>query len=100
MFREQDYRMGDEPTLTVEVAREGCTWAGCLYERKTGGFDLFYDHQNSEFKPLEIDKITTLRHLVERGQDLVAHLQPERNQEVLLQQARKALLSWISNIVG
>ena len=30
----------------------------------------------------------------------IPHLQPERNQEVLLQQARKALLSWISNIVG
>jgi len=42
-----------------------------MVARKTGGFDLFYDHQNSDFKPLEIPKVTMLRHIVERGGDFV-----------------------------
>jgi hypothetical protein len=69
--------------MTVQVSRNGCTWWAYLLERKTGGFDLFYDHDNSYFKPLETPKITMLRHMTERGEHLVAHLDPERNQKKL-----------------
>ena len=49
VFREEDYMDPDDPYMTVEVPRNGCTWMGFLLERKAGGFDLFYDHGNSYF---------------------------------------------------
>jgi hypothetical protein len=100
MFREEDYLDPEEPAMTVQVSRNGCTWWGYLLERKTGGFDLFYDHDNSYFKPLETPKITMLRHMTERGEHLVAHLDPERNQKKLQENARQFLLSWITALVG
>lgn len=100
MFREEDYLNVDDEPLVVEVPRNGCVWAGYLYEHKSGGFDLFYDHQNSDFKPLEIAKITMLRHMVERGEGFVAHLEPKSNQKDLLENARERLLDWIVAKVG
>lgn len=101
MFREEDYlNPDDEPFATIEVRRNSCVWAGYLCERKSGGFDLFYDHQNSDFEPLEIPKITMLRHMVERGEDFVGHLEPERNQRKLLENAKERLLDWIVAKVG
>jgi hypothetical protein len=100
MFQEEDYLNPEEPFASVEVPRNGCLWAGYLYERKSGGFDLFYDHANSDFKPLEIPKITMLRHMVEHGQDFIAHLEPEKNQKKLLENARGRLLDWIVAKVG
>jgi hypothetical protein len=95
LFREEEYLKGDEPFANIEVHRNGCSWAGYLCERKRGGFDLFYDHQNSDFKPLEIPKVTMLRHMIERGEDFVAHLEPQRNETKLLEDARVRLLDWI-----
>jgi hypothetical protein len=47
MLLEEEYVNADEPS-GVSVADNGCMWAGCLYQRKSGGFDLFYDHANSD----------------------------------------------------
>ena len=100
MFREEDYLNPEEPLASVEAPRNGCVWAGYLYERKTGGFDLFYDHANSDFKPLEIAKITMLRHMVERGEDFIAHLAPEKERKKLVARARELLLQWVMATVG
>jgi len=100
MFREDDYLDPEEPSVSVEAVRNGCTWAGSLYQRKTGGFDLFYDHENSDFKPLDVSKITALRHEAERGANFVAHLEPERNRKVLLETAKQCLLDWVITRVG
>jgi len=102
MFREEDYLNGEEPYASVEAPKNGCRWAGCLYERKTGGFDLFYDHANSEFKPLDIATITKLRHmsLAESGIIFVTHLEEERHQKKLLEDARQRLLEWVAATIG
>ena len=100
MFREADYLNPEEPALTVEAPRNGCTWAGYLYERKTGGFDLFYDHENSEFKPLEVSKITMLRQKAERDENFVAHLDSEGNQKKLIEKSKQSLLDWITTVLG
>jgi len=44
MFREEDYLNGEEPYASVEAPKNGCRWAGCLYERKTGVVINFWDH--------------------------------------------------------
>jgi hypothetical protein len=62
MFLENNYLNPDEPE-GVSASANGCVWAGCLYERKSGGFDLFYDHASSDFRPLNVEAITKLRHL-------------------------------------
>src|SRR5262245_23125511 len=41
MFLGANYINADDP-IAFDVDRGGCKWAGCLYERKSGGFDLFY----------------------------------------------------------
>jgi len=64
MFIEEDYRNPDEPE-GVSASENGCIWAGCLHQRKSGGFDLFYDHGSSDFKPLNVEAITKLRRLCE-----------------------------------
>src|SRR5215831_12681498 len=43
MFLEEDYVNPDEPS-GVSVADNGCIWAGCLYQRKSRGFDLCNEH--------------------------------------------------------
>jgi hypothetical protein len=43
MFLEERLRESDEPS-GVSAADNGCMWVGCLYQRKSGGFDLFFDH--------------------------------------------------------
>ena len=99
MFRVEDYvNASDEPDVVVEVGDSGCIWAGCLYQRKSGGFDLFYDHSNSDFKPLGTDTITKLRHLAEAdgGVAYIAHLEEDRRQNRLVEDAKRRLLEWVS----
>ena len=102
MFREEEYVNADEPYLCLEAAKDSCTWAGCMYQRKTGGFDLFYDHANSEFKPLAVDKITKLRHLsqADGGVVFVTHLIQDASQKKLLEHATQQLLEWIATTIG
>ena len=102
MFREEDYLNCEEPYACVEAPKHGCRWAGCLYKRKNGGFDLFYDHANSEFKPLDIGTITKLRHmsLADNGVVFITHLDEERSYKELLQDARQRLLEWIGTTIG
>jgi hypothetical protein len=98
MFREEDYINSEEPYLCFDVSRNGCQWAGCLYQRKSGGFDLFYDHASSDFKPIDIGKITQLRHLAEAGNGVayISHLGEEKSQKTLLQIAKQRLMEWIA----
>src|SRR5262245_30555246 len=99
MFRDEDYvTPSDEPYLVVEATDDGCNWEGCLYEPKSGGFDLFYDHENSEFKPLDTGTITKLRHPAEAEGGLVyiAHLDADRSQKRLVEVAKRRLLEWVS----
>ena len=99
MFRDQDYvTPSDEPYLVVEAIDGDCTWEGCLYERKSGGFDLFYDHENSEFKSISTGTITKLRHLdeAEGGLVYIAHLDAERSRKRLVESAKRRLLEWVS----
>ena len=35
-----------------------------------------------------------LRHMVERGEDFIAHLEPQRNPKNLVETARGRLLDW------
>jgi len=102
MFREEEYENSDEPFACLEAMKNGCTWAGCLYKRKGGGVDLFYDHENSEFKPLDLGKITMLRHLsmAANGLVFVTRLDEERNQTRLLENAKRQLLAWIAATIG
>jgi len=102
MFVDDDYvNLVDDPT-SVEVEASGCVWMGCLYERKSGGFDLFYDHANSYFKPLNVSTITRLRHLSELdgGILFITHLPGQRIERKLLEEAKRLLLNWITRTVG
>src|SRR5438067_1812860 len=80
MFQEGDYRNGDEPLVRVEASNSRGKWAGFLYERNDGGFDLFYDHDNSEFKSLGLEEITLLRcrSVEESGAVFIGHLEKEK----------------------
>jgi hypothetical protein len=102
MFREEDYVNCEEPYAGLEVPEAGCTWAGCLYQRTNGGFDLFYDHANSEFKPLDLGKITHLRQMSqeENGVVFITHLDNEKSQKKLFERARQSLLEWVSSTIG
>ena len=101
MFQEGDYLNPDEPIFCVEGFRNGCTWAGCLYQRKDGGFDLFYDHANSDFKPLDTGKITSLRRMAEAENGVVfIKTLEEQSQKKLLQDARLHLLDWVAATLG
>jgi len=101
MFQEVDYTNCEEPYACIEASRNGCTWAGCLYQRKDGGFDFFYDHANSDFKPLDTGKITSLRHMSEadNGVVFIKRLE-EQPQKKLLQDARLHLLDWVADTLG
>ena len=100
MFLEEDYVNPDEPS-GVSAADNGCIWAGCLYQRKSGGFDLFYDHANSAFKPLDVETITKLRHLcsADRGVFFITHLDGRKTDKGLTEEAERALLNWIAGVV-
>ena len=100
MFLEEDYVNPDEPS-GVSAADNGCIWAGCLYQRKSGGFDLFYDHANSAFKPLDVETITKLRHLcsADRGVFFITHLDGRKTDKRLTEEAERALLNWIAGVV-
>ena len=102
MFREEDYVNSEEPSLSFEASKEGCQWAGCLYQRKAGGFDLFYDHANSDFKTIAVGKITQLRHMAEaeNGVIYVGRLDAEKSQKALLNNAKQRLLEWVAATVG
>jgi hypothetical protein len=101
MFQEEDYTNCEEPWACVEASQNGCVWAGCLYQRKDGGFDLFYDHRSSDFKPLDIARITMLRHMSEadNGVVFIKRLE-ERTQKKLLEDARQHLLDWVAATLG
>jgi hypothetical protein len=103
VFREDDYlQASDEPYECVEVSAKGCRWEAWIYERKVGGFDLFYDHENSEFKPLDVAKIAMLRTMseAENGVVFVAHLGAEKNRRKLIEAAKERLGQWINLTVG
>ncbi len=102
MFREEDYLNREGPYACVETPQNGCRWAGCLYKRKTGGFDLFYDHANSEFKPLDVGTITKLRQMsfADNGVVFITHLEEDRSQKKLLEDARQRLLEWVAATIG
>jgi hypothetical protein len=96
MFVEENYLKPDEP-CAISAAHHGCIWAGCLYERKSGGFDLFYDHGNSEFKPIGLDTITKLRHLcaADGGVFLITHLDGWKIDKKIIEEAQRLLLAWV-----
>ena len=100
MLLEEEYVNADEPS-GVSAADNGCMWAGCLYQRKSGGFDLFYDHANSEFKPLDVETITKLRHLcsADRGVFFITHLDGQRADKRLIEEAKRELLKWVAGVV-
>jgi len=102
MFQEEDYTNSEEPDACFEAPKNGCRWAGCLYHRKNGGFDLFYDHANSEFKPLDPAKITLLRHMsqAENGVVFITRLDEENSEKKLIEHARQSLLAWIASTIG
>ena len=92
MFLVQDYVNPDEPS-GVNVADNGCVWAGCLYQRKSGGFDLLYDHANSEFKPLDVEMITKLRHLcsADGGVFFITHLDGRESNKRRIEEAERTV---------
>ena len=100
MFSEEDYANPNEPS-GVSAADNGCVWAGCLYQRKSGGFDLFYDHANSEFKPLDLETVSKLRHLcsVDGGVFFITHLDGQKTDRRLIEEAKHELLKWITAVV-
>ena len=102
MFQEEDYINSEEPYTCFEAPKNGCRWAGCLYQRKNGGFDLFYDHANSEVKPLDLAKITLLRHMSEAqsGVVFIARVDEEASEKKLIEHARQRLLEWIASTIG
>jgi len=102
VFQEDDYLNSSDEPYEVEVTTKGCRWAGCLYERKVGGSDLFYDHANSDFKPLDVAKITMLRKMSEgeNGVVFVARLDKEKNQKALVEKAKQQLLQWVAATIG
>jgi hypothetical protein len=102
LFHEEDYTMGEEVYGLVDATKSGCKWVGCLYHRKDGGFDLYYDHEGTEFNPLPVDKITMLRHMAEADNGLVfiARLDEETSELKLLKNAEKNLLLWIDATIG
>jgi hypothetical protein len=99
MFNEANYVDGDE-LIAVSANEARCVWAGCLYKRKSGGFDLFYDHENSEFKPLSVDVITKLRRLcADQGVFFITHIEGRRADKSLLEDAKGYLLNWIKETI-
>jgi len=95
VFNEDDYVNPDENFTPLEVESDGCLWAGTLYERKQGGFDLFYDHENSEFEPLSADKITKLRLLCEgSGACFIVSFNERKIGPGLIEAAKRHLLEW------
>lgn len=104
MFDEANYlNPGDEPATSVSVTKNGCTWLACLYERKSGGFDLFYDHASSDFsRSIPLDTITKLRHLCEpdRGIFFIAHLSEPKMGRKLFAEAERQLAEWVTATIG
>ena len=103
MFDEDEYlNAPHEPATSVSVSRDGCTLAACLYERKSGGFDLFYDHASSAFdRSVPIDTITRLRHLSEpdRGIFFIAHLSETKAGRKVVKDASRQLETWMNATV-
>jgi hypothetical protein len=99
MFREDDYVNPDENNVLVEAKHEGCRWVGTLYEHKSGGFDLYYSHETSDFEPLEAEPITRLRHLSESGADFIAHLEGNSVDGKMMASAKAQLLAWIRRVI-
>jgi hypothetical protein len=61
----------------------------------------FYDHQNSEFKPLAVEAITKLRHLcsADGGVFFITHLDGQESNKRLIQDAKRELSRWIAGVV-
>lgn len=100
MFVEENYlNPPDEPVTSVSVSRNGFVLMACLYERKSGGFDLFYDRASSDFnRSAPVDTITKLRHLCEpdRGVFFIAHLSGQAIDRTLLDEAKRQLSQWMA----
>jgi hypothetical protein len=94
-FHADDYVGGDEADEVFDITINGCTWFGYLCRRKSGGFDLFYDHQASAFPKLSIDKITRLRLFSEACHGFIVHLPDTDNRKELVAAAKEHLRAWL-----
>jgi hypothetical protein len=80
----------------VEVSMKGCDLVGNLYERKGGGFDLYFSMECSDFPKLSVDQIMDLRKAAGESQQIfIETLSDEKMSRKLKGIAKKRFEEWL-----
>lgn len=91
-----DYVSTEEHFEVVEVSMKGCLFVGTIYERKTGGFDLYFSMESSEFPQVSVDQITALRKACDESQEIFIESYPDpKVSRKLKDRAKKSLEQWL-----
>ena len=90
------YLSPEEHFEGVEVSMKGCLFAGTLYEREAGGFDLYFSMESSDFPRLSVDQITALRKAADESQEIfIESYRDQRMSSKLKDRSKKRLEEWL-----
>ena len=95
-----DYNSPEEHFEVITVAVDKCEFAGTLYERSAGGFDLYLSLEPSDLKHLEASKITILRTKSDDNEEPFIESYPDSKViRDLKLRAKQRLATWLNTAV-
>ena len=93
---EDAYVSPEEHFEVVEVSMKGCYFVGTLYEKRGGGFDLYFSMESSDFPRLSVDQIMDLRKAAgERQEIFIETYSDEKMSRKLKDIAKKRFEEWL-----
>ncbi|MBZ5554766.1 MAG: hypothetical protein LAO21_18770 [Acidobacteriia bacterium] len=102
MANEQiEYIDPDSHFYLFEIPFARCSFGGILYERKSGGFDLYLSMEPSDVEHLDLAKITWLRHQGDSNKEtFIDHYEDTKMSKQLMSQAKDRLEDWLHTSLG